>query len=36
MDEGGSRNMKIAMANDHGAYTYKLEIKKCWNKKGIP
>ena len=34
MDEGGSRNMKIAMANDHGAYTYKLEIKKMLEQEG--
>lgn len=34
MDEGGSRNMKIVMANDHGAYTYKLEIKKMLEQEG--
>lgn len=34
MDEGGSRNMKIAMANDHGAYSYKLEIKKMLEQEG--
>lgn len=26
--------MKIAMANDHGAYTYKLEIKKILEQEG--
>ncbi|MBB5185274.1 ribose 5-phosphate isomerase B [Faecalicoccus acidiformans] len=26
--------MKIAMANDHGAYTYKLEIKKMLEQEG--
>ena len=34
MDEGGSKNMKIAMANDHGATTYKLEIKKMLEEEG--
>ena len=34
MDERGVRKMIIAIANDHGAYTYKNEIKKMLEEEG--